>query len=115
MAHAFSRARVYADCGISHGDVYKRQRMALGAQKRGVMHLVLRQGFLLVLVGVAVGLAAAIGVTRFMNSMLYKVHTTDPVTFAGVAILLSLVALVACTIPARRAMRVDPIVALRCE
>jgi predicted permease len=90
-------------------------RMALGAQKRGVMHLVLRQGFLLVLVGVAVGIAAAIGVTRFMNSMLYKVHTTDPVTFAGVAILLSLVALVACTIPARRAMRVDPIVALRCE
>jgi hypothetical protein len=90
-------------------------RMALGAQKRDVMRLVLRQGFLPVLVGVAVGIAAAIGVTRFMNGMLYNVHTTDPVTLAGVAILLSLVALVACTIPARRAMRVDPIVALRCE
>ena len=70
---------------------------------------------LLVLIGTAVGIAAAIGVTRFMSMMLYGIHADDPPTFAGVAILLTLVALAACYIPARRAMKVDPIVALRYE
>jgi hypothetical protein len=90
-------------------------RMALGAQGHGLLRLVAGQGILLVLIGAAIGIAAALGVTRFISSMLYGLHANDPVTFAAVAILLTLVALVACYIPARRAMRVDPIVALRYE
>ena len=90
-------------------------RMALGAQQRDLLRLVVGQGILLVLIGAAVGIAAAIGVTRFMATMLYGVHANDPLTFAGVAILLTLVALAACYIPARRAMRADPMVALRYE
>ena len=79
------------------------------------MRLVVGQGLLLVLIGSAIGIGAAIGVTRFMSTILYGVHANDPLTFAGVAILLALVALAACYIPARRAIRVDPIVALRYE
>ena len=90
-------------------------RMALGGQRRDLLRLVVGQGFLLVLIGAAIGIAAAIGVTRFMSTILYGVHANDPLTFAGVAILLTLVALAACYIPARRAIRVDPIVALRYE
>ncbi len=90
-------------------------RMALGAQQRDLLRLVVGQGILLVLIGAAVGIVAAIGVTRFMATMLYGVHANDPLTFAAVAILLTLVALLACYIPARRAMRVDPTVALRYE
>ncbi|MGC1107771.1 MAG: ABC transporter permease [Candidatus Acidiferrales bacterium] len=90
-------------------------RMALGAQQRDLLRLVVGQGILLVLIGAAIGIGAAVGVTRFMTSMLYGIHADDPLTFAGVAILLTLVALAACYIPARRAMRVDPMVALRYE
>jgi predicted permease len=90
-------------------------RMALGAQHRDLLRLVIGQGLLLVLVGAAVGLAAAAGLTRFVASMLYGLQASDPATFAGVAILLTLVALLACYLPARRAMRVDPLAALRHE
>jgi ABC-type antimicrobial peptide transport system permease subunit len=90
-------------------------RTALGAQHHDLLGLVVGQGILLVLIGAAIGIAAAMGVTRFMAAMLFGVHANDPVTFAGVAILLTLVALAACYIPARRATRVDPMVALRYE
>jgi len=90
-------------------------RMALGAQPRDLLRLVVGQGILLVVVGTAIGIAAAVGVMRFMSAMLYGVHANDPATFAAVAMLLTLVALLACFIPARRAMRVDPMVALRYE
>ncbi|MGH9676659.1 MAG: FtsX-like permease family protein, partial [Candidatus Acidiferrum sp.] len=90
-------------------------RIALGAQQRDVLRLVVGQGILLAIVGAAVGIGAAVGVTRYMASMLYDVHANDPVTIAAVAILLTLVALAACYIPARRATRVDPMVALRYE
>ncbi len=90
-------------------------RMALGAQQRDLLRLVVGQGILLVLIGATIGIAAAIGVTRFMSAMLYGIHADNPATFAGAAILLMLVALAACYIPARRATRVNPMVALRHE
>ncbi len=90
-------------------------RMALGAQPGGVLKLVLRQGIVLVIVGATVGVGVALGVTRYLTSMLYDVHANDPLTMIAVAVLLTIVALAACYIPARRAMRVDPMVALRYE
>jgi putative ABC transport system permease protein len=90
-------------------------RMALGARQLDVLKLVVRQGMGLVMIGVAVGLAGAVALTRVMSTLLFGVGAKDPVTFAVVAALLSLVAFVACYIPARRAARVDPLVALRYE
>jgi predicted permease len=90
-------------------------RMALGAQHQQVMRLVVQEGIVLALVGAVIGSALAVGVTRYLDSLLYGVRPTDPITFAAVALLLLLVALAACWIPARRAMRVDPMVALRHE
>lgn len=90
-------------------------RMALGAQRGDLMRLVVHQGALLLLVGIAAGVCVSLGVTRFMASMLYGVHPADPLTMTSVAVLLTLVALAACYVPARRAMRVDPMAALREE
>src|SRR5208282_4010622 len=88
-------------------------RMALGAQRGDVLRLILGSGARLALIGIAIGIAAAFGLTRLMAGMLYGVTATDPLTFGVVALVLVLVALAACYIPARRAMRVDPLVALR--
>ncbi len=90
-------------------------RMALGAQRSAVMGLVLRQGATLWLGGIALGLACAWSVTRWMRSLLFEVHPTDPLAFVGVAALYLAVAVVACYVPARRATRVDPVITLRCE
>jgi putative ABC transport system permease protein len=90
-------------------------RMALGAQPRDVLRVIVGHGMRLVLVGLCIGVAAALVVTRWMSSVLFDVKPSDPLTFAAVAVLLTAVAFLASYIPARRAMRVDPMVALRYE
>jgi predicted lysophospholipase L1 biosynthesis ABC-type transport system permease subunit len=90
-------------------------RIALGASAGDVFRLVLGQGLFTAVVGVAIGIAGSFVLTRTMQSLLFGISATDPVTFAGVALLLTLVAFVASYIPARRATKVDPIVALRYE
>ncbi len=90
-------------------------RMALGAQRGDILRMILGQGTRLALIGAGIGIAAALGLTRLMSSQLFGVTATDPVTFVSVAALIVLVALLACYIPARRATRVDPMIALRYE
>jgi putative ABC transport system permease protein len=90
-------------------------RMALGAQPSDISRLVIGRGVGMALIGVAIGTGAALGLTRLMASLLFGVGAHDPLTFGGVALLLMVVAVAACYLPARRAMKVDPIVALRYE
>jgi len=90
-------------------------RMALGATARDVLKLILAQGLKLTLFGVTLGLLASFALTRWMESLLFNVRPTDPLTLAGIALLVLAVALLACWIPARRATKVDPMIALRCE
>jgi putative ABC transport system permease protein len=90
-------------------------RLALGAQPGDVLRLVLRQGMRIVAPGAAAGLVGALAVTRFLRSLLFEVSPADPVTFAAVVMVLGGAAFAACWLPARRATRVDPILALRCD
>ncbi|MGH9708590.1 MAG: FtsX-like permease family protein, partial [Candidatus Acidiferrales bacterium] len=90
-------------------------RMALGAQPAGISRMILMEGMKFALIGVAVGLVAALALTRLMSQMIFGVGAFDPLTFAGVSILLIFIAMAACYIPARRAMRTDPMIALRYE
>jgi putative ABC transport system permease protein len=90
-------------------------RMALGAQRRDVLLLVIKHGLLLTMIGLAIGLTGAFFATRLVKSQLYQVSTTDPLTFGAILVLLGLVSLIACYLPARRATKVDPVVALRYE
>jgi len=103
---AFSVAQRRREIGV---------RMALGARTGDVLHIVLKQGLKSVGIGVGLGLVGALAVTRFLSSLLYEVEPTDPVTFAGASLLLVLVAVLASSIPARRATKVDPMAALRHE
>ena len=77
--------------------------------------MILREGLKVVFAGILIGVIGALALTRLISSMLYGIGTTDPLTFVGVSLLLTAVALLACYVPARRAMRLDPVVALRCE
>jgi ABC-type antimicrobial peptide transport system permease subunit len=117
MALALGMIGVY---GVISYSVSQRRReigirMALGAQREDVLRIVLRQGAVMVLVGVTIGIAAALALSGLMNGLLFGVTAHDPATFSAVAAALSLVALLACYVPARRATRVDPMVALREE
>jgi putative ABC transport system permease protein len=115
MALALGIIGIY---GVMSYTVSQRQReigvrLALGAKGRDMLQMVLAQGAKLVLLGVAIGTAAALGLTRLMANLLFGVSAYDPVTYVAIAALLILVALLACFIPARRATSVDPMVALR--
>jgi putative ABC transport system permease protein len=103
---AFSVSRRRHEIGV---------RLALGALPRQILALIVWQGMRLVLVGTAIGILAAVALTRFMSTMLFGVNSTDPLTFACVALLLAAVALAASYVPARRATEVDPMIALRHE
>jgi putative ABC transport system permease protein len=90
-------------------------RMALGAQLRQVRQIILQQGMMLAGIGLILGLAVVFVLARFLTSMLYGVSPSDPVTFVGISFLLAMVALLACYLPARRAARIDPMIAIREE
>jgi ABC-type antimicrobial peptide transport system permease subunit len=87
-------------------------RIAFGAERGTILGMVLRQGMRMTMVGIVLGLGAAIGLTRFMASLLVGVPPTDPLTFAGISVLFAAIAALACYMPARRATRVDPVEAL---
>jgi ABC-type antimicrobial peptide transport system permease subunit len=89
--------------------------MALGARRRDVFGLIIGQGLRMALVGVVLGIVAALGLTRFISSLLYGAQPTDPLTFVGVSVVLVVVVVLACYSPARRASNVDPMKALRYE
>lgn len=106
--------------GVLAGSVIERTqeigiRLALGAPARAVLRLVLWQGIKMIVIGIGLGLLAAFALTRLLHGLLFRVSATDPLTFAAIALLLLAVALLACWIPARRATKVDPLIALRCE
>jgi putative ABC transport system permease protein len=90
-------------------------RLALGAQVRDILKMILGQGMIVIGIGLVIGLAAAVALTRLMRSLLFGIGETDPVTFGAITLVLLLVALAACYLPARRAAKVDPLIALRYE
>jgi putative ABC transport system permease protein len=90
-------------------------RVALGAEPRNIWWLIISSGARIVLTGIAIGMAGALVLTKLLSTLLYGVTATDPITFGGVALLLACAALVACYLPARQAMRIDPVAALRLD
>ena len=117
LALALGAIGIYGVISFSVGKQTKEIgiRMALGAHDNDILRLVLLNGLWPTLVGIAIGIAGAVALTRVLTTLLFQVSTTDPMTFALVAFVLAVVALLACYIPARRAMKVDPLVALRYE